>query len=160
MKQKKIAFNYILFGNNMDQGKSIVSLYCGGMSVPDINMKLGVPKSTIYYQIKKLEKTGSTTQPTKCLDKVGRELPVQRPMWPRSRPRSGKTPLCHSANWPRSSRLPRGPSETYEEGFGRKIKSQGQKTPHQPGFKREEAPVVQEIGQLAQNKEANYSFHG
>jgi transposase len=44
----------------MDQGKSIVSLYCAGMSVPDINMKLGVPKSTIYYQIKKFEKTGST----------------------------------------------------------------------------------------------------
>jgi len=58
--KKNLAFNSILFVNNMDQGKSIVSLYCAGMSVPDINMKLGVPKSTIYYQIKKFEKTGST----------------------------------------------------------------------------------------------------
>ncbi len=56
----------------MDQGKSIVSLYCGGMSVPDINMKLGVPKSTIYYQIKKFEKTG-TTRPTDKVPGQGRQ---------------------------------------------------------------------------------------
>jgi inhibitor of nuclear factor kappa-B kinase subunit alpha len=48
------------FVNNTDQSKSIINLYHAGMRVPDISVKLGVPKDTIWYQIRKFKKTGLT----------------------------------------------------------------------------------------------------
>jgi hypothetical protein len=46
----------------MDHSKSIVGLFYAGMSVPDISMKLGVPQSTIYYQLTKFKTTGTTNK--------------------------------------------------------------------------------------------------
>jgi transposase len=44
----------------MDQSKAIVNLVHAGMRIPDICAKLKVPRSTVYYHIKKFKSTGST----------------------------------------------------------------------------------------------------
>ena len=58
--KKKVAHNSLRFVYKMDHSNSIVGLYNAEMSVPDISTKLGVPQSTIYYQIKKFKTFGST----------------------------------------------------------------------------------------------------
>jgi inhibitor of nuclear factor kappa-B kinase subunit alpha len=44
----------------MEQSKAIVNLFHAGEPIPEISRKLGVPKTTIYYHIRKFKKLGIT----------------------------------------------------------------------------------------------------
>jgi inhibitor of nuclear factor kappa-B kinase subunit alpha len=46
----------------MEKAAAIIDLVNAGEAIPDISQKLNVPKTTIYYHIRKFKKTGSTAR--------------------------------------------------------------------------------------------------
>jgi hypothetical protein len=44
----------------MDQSKAIINLFHADEPIPEISWKLGAPKTTFYYHIRKFKKLGAT----------------------------------------------------------------------------------------------------